>query len=34
MAWKYLWNRNSPPDTGESASLGATRIRQFKEALF
>lgn len=34
MAWTYLWNRNSPPDTGESASLGATRIRQFKEALF
>lgn len=28
-----LWNEATPPDTGESASLGATRIRELKYAV-
>jgi len=33
MAWSYPISRTTPPDTGEAASLGATRIRSLKESL-
>jgi len=31
MSWTYDLNASLPPDTGEAASLGATRIRQLKQ---
>lgn len=33
MAYNYNIDKDKPPDTGESPSLGAQRIRHFKEAL-
>jgi len=33
MAFVKNWDESSPPDTGESPSLGAQRIRDFKQAI-
>lgn len=33
MAWTYDYNKTTPPDTGESPRLGASRIRELKNAL-
>jgi len=33
MAYTYNIDKDKPPDTGESPSLGAQRIRYFKEAI-